>query len=178
MGGRQRATSIRFDERDRQVDQDVFGPMSGGRTDLPGFLRPPTQNDQVDQDLSASDADDDEGRSEISTESDVSEDDLERSSGSSEEDEDEIIDLPLPEEAKIERKTSIMSLRSRHGAGSYPQGSGVGGLSDEEQGVGTGPHDEDGDEERRLGVWGSIRGALGWDKKSDRKRRRDGYGTI
>ena len=178
-GGRPRATSVRFDEHDRQVERDVFGSMPEGRMDHEDSLRPPSQDDRVDHDRPESEIQsDDEGQSEMSTESDASEDDLERFSGSSEEDEDEIIDLPLPEEAKIERKTSIMSLRSRHQAGPHSQGSGAGGLRDEEQGVGIGLREEDGDNKRRLGVWGSIRGALGWDKKSDRTRRTDGYGTI
>ena len=176
-GGRPRATSVRFDERDRRVEQDVFGSMPGGRTDNQEFLRPPTLTDQVDQDVSESESDD-EAQSELSTDEDASDDDLERSSGSSEDDEDEIIDLPLPEEAKIERKTSIMSLRSRHRSGSHPPELGVGTLVDEEQGVGTGLRAGDEDADRRPGVWGSIRGALGWEKKSERRRRRDGYGTI
>lgn len=101
-------------------------------------------------------------------------------------DPDEIIDLPLPAEARIERKTSQMSLR-RRGRMSMEMETGGGGESRDcsIDGVEAGG-DDGGLEEGRRGkrVWESIRGLLGLGIRTSSRsevrasRSMGGYGTI
>ena len=95
-------------------------------------------------------------------------------SDSDDTDEDEIIDLPLPIEARIERKTSQMSLRRRRRVDETQEL--LAGSSQARAGqVEVEENDED-----RGGVWESVRGILGLPKgrEGQTKRLREGYGTI
>ena len=95
-------------------------------------------------------------------------------SDSDDTDEDEIIDLPLPIEARIERKTSQMSLRRRMRVDETQE------LLAGSSQARAGQVEVEENDEGRGGVWESVRGILGITngREGQRKRLREGYGTI